>query len=318
MITVVKAGLLATVQDLGRPGHRSSGMPLSGAMDRVALSVANLLAGNAPGAAAVELTLAGGTWRFDDDAVVALAGADLKGSLDGVPVAPWSSFQARAGSLLTFGAAATGVRAYLAVRGGVDVPVVLGSRSTYTRAGVGGLSGRALVSGDRLPVGEARGRAPAPRTLPPGRRPPCGGGATLRVLLGPQDDLFTAAGVATFLSGAYRVTPQNDRMGYRLEGPPIALLGGADIVTDALVPGAVQVPGSGQPIVMGADAQTTGGYAKIATVIGPDLRLLAQARSGDLLRFARVTQAAAVRAVREERDGLEALARWFAGRGARR
>jgi len=315
MITLVKAGLLATVQDLGRPGFRDSGMPVAGAMDRQAMACANLLVGNHPGAATVELTLVGGAWRFEEELLAAVAGADMGATLDGAPVAPWSSFLAQAGSQLLFKQARTGVRAYLAVRGGVDVPLVLGSRSTYTRAGVGGLMGRALASGDRLPVGRAGGHAPAPWALPPDEIPPTGGGATLRVLLGPQDDRFTAKGIATFLSGEYRVTPQNDRMGYRLEGPPIAMRGAADIITDPLVPGAVQVPGSGQPIVMGADAQTTGGYIKIATVIGPDLRLLGQARSGDLLRFARTTQAAAVRALLVERAGLGALARRIAGDG---
>jgi antagonist of KipI len=318
MITVVKAGLLASVQDLGRPGFRDSGMPLAGAMDRYALACANLLVGNEPGAAAVELTMIGGSWRFEADTLAALAGADMGASLDGVPVGPWSAFPAGSGSLLTFKAAASGVRAYLAVRGGVGVPLVLGSRSTYTRAGVGGLGGRALATGDRLPVGQPKGPAPKPLALPADQVPPCGGGATLRVLLGPQDDRFTAEGIATFLSSGYRVTPQNDRMGYRLEGAPIGMRDTPDIITDPLVPGAVQVPGNGQPIVMAADAQTAGGYIKIATVIGPDLRLLAQARSGDLLRFARTTQALAVQAVRAERAGLAALARRIVGKAPRR
>jgi biotin-dependent carboxylase-like uncharacterized protein len=318
VITVVKAGLLASVQDLGRPGFRDSGMPLSGAMDRYALSCANLLAGNHPEAAAVELTMVGGTWRFDVDAFAAVAGADMRGALDGEPVRPWSSFHARAGSLLAFKSAASGVRTYLAVRGGIEVPLVLGSRSTYTRASIGGLGGRALATGDRLRVGPVEGRDPEPLALPAEEMPVCGGGATLRVLLGPQDDRFTARGIATFLSSGYRVTPQNDRMGYRLEGPPITMRAAPDIITDPLVPGAVQVPGNGQPIVMAADAQTTGGYIKIATVIGPDLRLLAQARTGELLRFSRITQAVAVRAVRAERAGLAALARRIVGPAPRR
>jgi biotin-dependent carboxylase-like uncharacterized protein len=233
----------------------------------------------------------------------------MRAQLDGVPLPPWSSFRARAGASLVLSAAASGVRTYLAVRGGLDVPQVLGSRSTYTRAGVGGLGGRPLASGDRLPVGLARGPAPGARSLTGDEAPRCGGPATLRVLLGPQDDRFTVRGLETFLSAEYRVTPQNDRMGYRLEGPPIACRATPDIITDPLIPGAIQVPGTGQPIVMAADAQTTGGYAKIATVIGPDLRLLGQARAGDLLRFTRTTQADAVRAVRDERAGLAALAR---------
>ncbi|MBI5066823.1 MAG: biotin-dependent carboxyltransferase [Deltaproteobacteria bacterium] len=308
MIALEKAGPLCTVQDLGRPGHRASGMPLAGAMDRLALAGANLLVGNPPGAAGVELSLVGGTWRFEEETLAALCGADMAATLEGEPLAPWCSFRAPRGASLVLGHARSGVRAYLAVRGGIDVPAVLGSRSTYTRARVGGLEGRALRGGDRLPVGAARGRAPAPRRWP-GAPPPCGGPIALRAIPGPQEDRFTAEGIATFFSESYRVGPANDRMGYRLLGPPVAHLNGADIITDALLPGAVQVPGSGEPIVLMADAQTTGGYARIATVIGPDLRLLAQARPGDEVRFRPVDQAAAVGALRQERRLLASLAR---------
>jgi biotin-dependent carboxylase-like uncharacterized protein len=282
---------------------------MSGAMDRLALAAANVLAGNGAGAAAVELTLTGGSFRFETAALAALAGTDLAASLDGEGLPPWGSFLASAGSTLALGAARTGVRAYLAVRGGIAVPVVLGSRSTYTRARVGGLEGRALAAGDRLPVGRSRGRAPAPLALEPGTVPPSGGGARLRVLLGPQRDRFSEQGLATFLGAPWKVTPQNDRMGYRLEGPPIELRGGADIVTDPVLPGAVQVTGNGLPIALMVDAQTTGGYAKIATIIGPDLRLLAQARAGDEIRFAACDQAEAVAALRAERDWISCLAR---------
>jgi len=312
VILVEKAGPLATVQDLGRPGHRASGMPLAGAMDRWALAAANLLAGNPPGAAAVELTLTGGTWRFEDEALAALAGADMGATLDGEPVPAWSSFRAPAGARLRLGHAAAGVRCYLAARGGVDVPPVLGSRSTYTRARVGGLEGRALRAGDRLPVGAGAGSAPEPRGLPREDIPPCGGPVCLRTIPGPQEDRFRRGAVGAFYSSSYRVSPANDRMGYRLTGPELAHANGADVVTDPLLPGAVQVPGSGEPIVLMADAQTTGGYARIATVIGPDLRLLAQARAGDEVRFRRVSQAAAVAALRAERAALRALARALA------
>jgi biotin-dependent carboxylase-like uncharacterized protein len=310
VIAVVKPGMLSTVQDAGRTGHRASGLPVSGAMDRLALAAANVLAGNDAGAAAVELTLTGGCFRFETAALAALAGADLAAALDGEPLPPWGSFLAPAGSTLTLGSARTGVRAYLAVRGGIAVPEVLGSRSTYTRARLGGLEGRSLTAGDRLPVGRPRrGRAPAPRVLEPGTVPPFGGGARLRVVLGPQRDRFSEQGMATFLGSAWRVTPQNDRMGYRLEGPPVELCDGADIVTDPVLPGAVQVSGNGLPIALMVDAQTTGGYAKIATIIGPDLRLLAQARAGDEIRFAACDQAEAVAALRAERDWCSRLAR---------
>jgi biotin-dependent carboxylase-like uncharacterized protein len=312
VIEVLKPGLLTTVQDLGRPGHRAFGVPVAGAMDRLALSAANLLAGNPPGAAALELTLLGGSFRFAEETLAALAGGDMTARLDGAPLPPWSSFRAGAGAVLSLGPATRGVRVYLAVRGGIDVPAALGSRSTYTRARLGGLEGRALRAGDRLPVGEHRGPAAAPRELVGDLAPlpPVPGSEIhLRVLLGPQEDAFTAAGLRTFRETAWSVTHQNDRMGYRLEGHPIAHAGAADILTDGLLPGAIQVPQSGQPIVMMADAQTTGGYAKIATVIGPDLRRLAQARAGDRVRFLAVAQAGAVRALRAERDLLARLAR---------
>jgi biotin-dependent carboxylase-like uncharacterized protein len=319
---MVRPGLLCTVQDAGRPGWRASGMPVAGAMDRLAFAAANVLAGNDPGAAAVELTLAGGTWRLERAALAALAGADLSATLDGAPLPPWSSFLAPAGSTLAFGAPRAGVRAYLAVRGGIVVPPVLGSRSTYTRASVGGLEGRALRAGDRLPVGRAAGREPPPLVLEPEELPPCGGSARLRVLLGPQQDRFTEEGLADFLGTAWRVTPQNDRMGYRLAGPPVRLRAAADILTDPLVPGAVQVSGNGLPIAMMMDCQTTGGYAKIATIIGPDLRRLAQARAGDEIRFVACRHADAVAALRAERDWLDGLvrrtARASAGNGRRR
>jgi biotin-dependent carboxylase-like uncharacterized protein len=309
MIEVVGRGLLSTVQDAGRSGHRARGMPVAGGMDRLALAVANVLAGNPPAAAAVELTLSGGAFRFGAPVHAALAGADLSATLDGVPLGAWGSFRAAKGSVLAFGAPRAGVRAYLAVRGGIAVPAVLGSRATYTRAGVGGLEGRALRPGDRLPLGRPRGAAPPAFDLPPGEAPPCGGDVTARVLLGPQAERFDEAGLAAFLGTAWRVAPQNDRMGYRLEGPALPLPTGADILTDPVLPGAVQIANDGRPIVMMVDAQTTGGYAKIATVIGPDLRLVAQARAGEALRFVACGQAEAVDALRAERAWIAGLAR---------
>jgi antagonist of KipI len=319
VILVLRPGLLSTVQDAGRPGHRASGLPVAGAMDRLALAAANVLAGNPPDRAAVELTLAGGALRFEAPAHAALAGADLSATLDGAPLPAWGSFRAPAGGVLAFGAPRAGVRAYLAARGGVAVPPVLGSRSTYTRARVGGLEGRALAAGDRLPLGRPRGPLPPPWVPAPHALPPCGGSAAVRVVLGPQRDRFGEAGVAAFLAAAWRVTPQNDRMGYRLAGPAVPLPAGADILTDPLLPGAVQVAGDGLPIVMMLDAQTTGGYAKIATVIGPDLRLVAQARAGDELRFVPCGEAEAVAALRAERDLVSGLARAIRvkGRSAR-
>lgn len=310
-IEVVKPGLLTTIQDEGRPGFRAFGMPFAGALDQRAYALANLLAGNPPGAAALEMTLLGGTFRFAKDAYVGIAGADMQPTLDGAAVPHWSGFLVRAGSVLAFSSARDGVRCYLAARGGIDVPPVLGSRSTYTRAGVGGLHGRPIAAGHVLPSGPMSLRDASPRRLPARAIPRYGREIRLRVLLGPQDDRFLPEGVATFLAGAYTVTNRNDRMGYQLEGPVIQHLRGPDIVSDGLLPGAVQVPGSGTPFVMTADCQTVGGYAKIATVIGPDLDRVAQARRGDVVRFARCTPGDALAASRRRRAQFEAVAELF-------
>jgi len=304
VITVLRPGLLTTVQDAGRPGYRAFGLPVAGAMDRLAFALANALAGAAPGAAALEMTLQGGAFRFEADAYVGLCGADMQGALDGSTVGACAGFPVRAGAILTFGGARSGVRTYLSVRGGIDVPEFLGSRSTYARAGVGGFQGRALRAGDVLPVGSPDAGGPA-RSLPPALVPEVGGEIRLRALPGPQDDLFSPIGRGMFFGSEYRVTNRNDRMGYQLEGAAVQHARGADIVSDALVPGAVQVPGKGTPIVMTADAQTTGGYPKIATVIGPDLRRLAQARLGDGVRFESCTQEEAVEALRAEQKVIE-------------
>lgn len=314
MIAVSRPGALTTVQDQGRPGHRASGMPLAGAVDRYALAAANALCGNPPEAAALEMTLVGGAFRFEREAYAAVCGADMGGELEGRPARPWTAFPVPAGASLSFGPAAAGCRAYLAVHGGIDVPPVLGSRSTYARARVGGLGGRALAAGDLVPVGRGAAAAPsAPRALPERLVPSRGGEVRLRVLPGPQDDHFAPDALATLFGSAYRVTAENDRMGYRLAGPAIRHARGADIVSDALGPGAIQVPGSGMPIVLMADCQTVGGYAKIGWVIGPDLAALAQARTGDLVRLARCSDAEAVEALRVEREALGAMAALYRG-----
>jgi antagonist of KipI len=308
MISVANPGLLTTVQDAGRTGFRAFGMPVAGAIDLRAFAIANLLAGNHPGAAALEMTLLGGTFRFERKAYVAIAGADMRPKLDGAPVAGWSAFPVRAGAVLAFGSANDGCRTYLAVHGGIDVPPVLGSRSTYVRGQIGGLAGRSLVVGDSLSIGAASSPPAGERRVPSQLVPRRRAEIRLRVLLGPQDDRFSREGVTTFLESAYTITNRNDRMGYQLEGPIIRHANGPDIVSDGLLPGAVQVPGSGMPIILMADCQTTGGYAKIAAVIGPDLPELAQGRRGDSIYFARCTMEEAVAACRDDRAALDAIA----------
>lgn len=290
---VLDGGFLTTVQDLGRYGYQQFGMPPSGAMDAFSLTVANVLVGNPSDAAGLEVTYTGPRLRALRSILVAVTGADFSPRINGRAVHQWESLQMNEGDILEFGLPSTGSRCYIAVCGGISVPKVMGSRSTYARGKVGGLGGRRLVAGDRIPAfippGEAHTRVGSGRFVPPHLRPTCAGELLVRAVPGPQDDYFTERGLETFFGEAYRVTEQADRMGLRLKGPQLQHRGKTDIISDGIPAGAVQVPGDGQPIVMLADRQTTGGYPKIATVIGADLHLLGQARPGDTVRFKRVT-----------------------------
>ncbi len=311
MFITISPGFFTTIQDEGRWGYQAYGMPVAGAMDRYACRVANLLAGNAAGAAVIEMTLLGAAFRFDADLLAAIGGADMQATLDGVSIPNWSCFLIKKGQTLRFGYAVSGCRAYLAVRGGIDVPRVLGSRSTYTRAKVGGLQGRALIQDDRLTACQEIEQAAWPRSLAPQFIPACGQEISLRVLPGPQDTMFTVEGKAALFGTPYTVTDEADRMGYRLDGAKITHTGKADIISDALPLGAIQVPAHGMPIIMMADRQTTGGYAKIGTVIGPDLQKLAQAKPGDTVRFEQIDETAAVEALRQERQTYRHIAEAF-------
>jgi KipI family sensor histidine kinase inhibitor len=308
-IEVLRPGILTTVQDRGRFGYQKFGVPVSGGMDEIALRVANALVGNTQGAAGLEITAMGPQLRFPADTVVALTGAEVDAALDGRPVPWYTSFRIRAGQVLDVRNCLRGLRAYLAVAGGIDVPVLLGSRSTCLVAGFGGLHGRALVAGDVLPVENPAALLSdlVDREVPLARRPRHPSSVRLRVVLGPQDDAFTDEGRHTFLESVYRVTPEADRMGYRLDGPRVAHSGAPDIISDWIPLGAVQVPGNGRPIILLADRQTTGGYAKIATVIRPDLSLVAQLRPGDAVSFQAVSMGEARAIVREVEAGLRAL-----------
>jgi biotin-dependent carboxylase-like uncharacterized protein len=284
-------------------------MPVSGVMDRYAFTMANILAGNGHNAAVLEMTMRGGRFSFHHDAHVAICGADMEAKLNGAKVKNWSGFYVPANSELAFDYAVTGCRTYLAFSGGIAVPEVMGSRSTYLRAELGGHDGRALKVGDKLEISRVEPMLAAPNELPDKYVPTYESNLRLRVMLGPQNDYFTDDGVLTFLSSAYTVSVRNDRMGYLLEGAAIAHKSGPDIVSDALCPGAIQVPGNGMPIIMAADCQTTGGYAKIATVIGPDLSKLAQAKTGDRISFAACDDQEAVAALRAERRSYEQVSR---------
>ena len=288
MIEIVKPGLQTTVQDGGRRGYQAYGVPVCGAMDWQALALANILAGNPWEEAALEICALGPTIVFQEDGVYALAGADFSAVLNGRPLEPNGAFLAHKGDRLEMGACKGGFRAYLAASGGFDLPVIMESRSTCLSAGFGGFQGRGLKAGDRIGL-----RAPQLwlRGLPTRKTvwkydPE----AAVRVIPGPQHESFSPSGLDTFFSSEYHLGVQCDRMGCRLEGEKIELKEGTspNIISDGVVMGSIQVP-NGQPIVMMADRQTTGGYVKLGTVISADLPLMAQKRPGDSLRFCCVT-----------------------------
>ena len=303
-LLVQEPGPLTTIQDLGRFGHLRVGIPTSGPMDRDAFVLGNRLVGNPDGAAGLECTLVGPRLELTDDRLVAVTGAEVAPTLNGAAMPAWQAVPAKAGDVLRLGPARSGVRAYLAVAGGLATPVVLGSRATYVRGRLGGLEGRALRKGDRLPLGAA---APGPaRRVRAARVPAYGAEITVAVILGPQDDRFTAAGIDAFLSGPYELLPQSDRMGARLKGPFIEHTRGHDIVSDGVPMGGIQVIGEGQPIVLLADRQSAGGYTKIATVCSFDLGRIAQLKPGGRLTFRRVTVAEAHAMLRDSRRALDA------------
>lgn len=305
-------GLLCTVQDSGRIGYQSSGIAASGALDLRSLAIANILVGNAPGEAALEMSLLGGEFEVATGNLFAIAGADMGAGLNGEPLPLCSAFAAEPGDVIGFGAARSGCRAYLAAAGGFDLPLVMGSKSANLKCGIGGLDGRALRAGDSLAF--ASPVAPLD-PIPRRKAEPEDFGAgiiELRVVAGPQDEAFGVAALAKFYGSVYAVGERSDRMGCLLEGPAVEAEAGTDIVSDGIALGSVQIPADGKPIVMLADRQTTGGYAKIATVISSDIPLLAQRRPGDRLRFRRVSLAEARRAALGEMAGLGALERAIA------
>lgn len=292
-MTVTSPGPLSTVQDGGRFGYMSTGFSSNGAMDLRAMRVANLLVGNAPNDGVVEMTLMGMTVTFDCESVIALTGADMSPLLNGKEMPMYESVEIKSGDTLTMGFAQKGLRAYLAVAGGFDIPLVMGSMSTNIKCGIGGFEGRKLKSGDEIPLRRSVSQYfVGRRRVSPENN--YGDSIRLRVVLGPQDDLFTDKGIETFLSAEYTVSDKSDRMGVRLEGEKIENKNGVDIISDGIAAGSVQIPASGTPIVMMADRQTTGGYAKIATVISADLDLMAQARAGTRIRFEAVSLKKAV------------------------
>ena len=308
-LKVLVPGLHTTVQDLGRSGYQAIGVPVSGALDGFSLRLANALVGNSLGSPALEILLSGPTLEVTaDTARVALAGVGARlefGAEKPRVVAAGQSVTLPRGEVFQIVPGEQSACCYLGVEGGVAVPRVLGSASTYVRAAIGGIEGRALRRGDVVPLGVACASARAELRLP--SLPPAAGEHPIRVVLGPQQEYFTEEAVASLLGGEFRVSLSADRMGMRLDGPPLRHRHGWDIVSDAIATGAIQVPGSGQPILLLADHQTTGGYPKIATVVSADLPVLGRRRPGDRLRFVAVTVEAAEALCRDAERQLAEL-----------
>jgi antagonist of KipI len=291
-IQVKQPGLLTTIQDLGRWGFGRFGMPVAGVMDEHATRLLNILLSNADNAPVLEMTLMGPNLVFDGDITFAIGGANLQPRLNDRVIELWTVQQAKAGDRLQFVGSVNGCRAYLAVEGGFKVEQIMGSASTYLRGKLGGHAGRALQKGDALTCGIQPSASQRPGiSIPQESRPEYRN--SIRVILGPQDDAFTAQGLNTFFSSEYRVSNEADRMGYRLEGPKIEHKDSADIISDGIALGAIQVPAHGRPIIMLADRQTTGGYTKIANVISVDIPSIAQLKPGDSLTFEEVSIEAA-------------------------
>ncbi len=301
VLNIEAPGLMSTIQDVGRFGYQRFGISTSGASDQGALRLGNLLLGNDAGAAAVEITFGGFAAVFTAATAFALSGGDLSPTLNGTPVATGVVYMAVANDRLTMAAPVSGFRSYLHLPGGVVCEQVLGSAATYQPAHIGGIDGRALIAGDELAAGEPSRVMMAGTTLDFPVTPPAQTPQPVRVLLGPQDDHFTARGIRTFLDEIFTVTDRSNRQGVRLDGPEVEAEGDSyDIVSDAVVTGSIQIPGDRKPIILMSDRQTTGGYPKIAVVVTVDLPLIAQAAPSAQIQFVAISREDAVALLGEQ------------------
>jgi len=304
-IRVVRPGFFTTVQDVGRYGYAHLGISPAGAADALSLRIANLLVGNEEHTPALEMTLLGATLEFDGDAIVAITGADCDCKIGQDRVLANAAVEVLAGTVLQCGSLTTGARAYLAVHGGVDVPLVMGSASTSVAAHFGGFQGRRLQKGDVLRV--RKHNELSVRALHRGTLDRLYGSGALRVTKGAQQDWFAPEALAKLYSGTYIVSEQSDRTGLRLKGEAMHPRERAELLTDGIPLGAIQVPQDGQPIILFVDQQTTGGYPKIANLVAADMHRVGQLRPRDEVRFAEVTIAEAVQALREQEQWLQEI-----------
>jgi biotin-dependent carboxylase-like uncharacterized protein len=316
-IKVLHPGLATSIQDLGRPGYFHLGIPLGGAMDRLALKAANLLVGNDEGAAGLEAVFIGPKLEFEADAMVAVTGADMPSKVDGEEKPGWTAFKVRAGQVLTFDYLKTGARIYIAISGGIDVPLALGSRSTYAIGALGGLNGRPIAAGDALPIGEAQGAVEG-RSIPETLRRKSGMPAELRVLPGLYWHRITEEAGRNFFEDTWKVAPEADRMGYRFRGgrkldfvermPPFGAGSDPSNIVDSCYPyGSIQVPGGTEPIILHRDAVSGGGYFMLGTVISADMDLIGQLQPHTPTRFVQVTMEEALAARKARQAGLARL-----------
>lgn len=310
MIVVIRPGNFTTIQDSGRWGYQTWGMPISGCLDPYATQVANLLAGNKKNAAMLEMTDEGGVFHFDDSVLAAIAGADMQATLNGRQIENWKAFIVPAGGTLAFGKVVSGRRSYLAVHGGFEVMSVMGSRSTYVAAGIGGLEGRLLMAGDMLELG--KDAEAYLRTIGFSVRwiPKYSHSWKINVILGPQEYLFSTANQKKFLSSTYKVSSIADRMVCELEGP-VLTLPPTELVSDATGWGALEVPARGQPFIVMPDHGTTRGFAKIGYVIQANLYKLAQVMPGDNINFVEIDTETAVDLYKLQQANYQALAESF-------
>ena len=302
MIEVLGTGMLDLVMDLGRPGFRSQGVPEGGAADSASLVLANRLVGNIDSLAGLEVLFRGPRLKFPEGGRIAITGADMGASLDGVSIPCGQTVTVAPGSTLDVGLAKKGLRAYLSVAGGIDVPGVLGSRSTFLPGGFGGFQGRALGAGDVLPTG-------VPGNTRSGRAGGVGSSGPLRVLPGPQLAGFADPALHALTSNEYALTPDSNRLGLRLSGPALEYAG-SELASQGVLPGAIQVPPDGQPIILGWDGPVTGGYPVIAGIISADLPRLAQSRPGDKIGFRFVSMDEAQHAVEQDREFPDRMITW--------
>lgn len=306
MITITLPPRYLTVQDQGRKHSRSTGVPRGGAMDSFALAATNLLVGNTETAAALEWALGGGALRFEADCVFALGGATAVATLAGESIVPFTTLHARAGDELAIERISGGRFLYIAFRGGIDVPLVLHSRSTYLPGRFGGCEGRLLRKGETLALNPAASVAPSQRFRPPETLIPKYGNVAVRITRGPQASAFDENEWATLLKGEYKISTSSDRTGYRLDGPSLTNAV-PTLASEASCQGAIQIPGNGKPIALMADAPTVGGYPKIAVVAEADLPLLAQRSPGEDVRFELVTIEESQRALKQRASDLQTI-----------